>query len=146
MRFAPFTVNQELVCWKAMPSALAVQIDQGVVRYLGKHFDSGEGTHWFMWQMGHRFLPMGLEMGRQRCKRLGQRHLGCTRSVVASATCSGRPRIDDDLQGVGFGGAPKRVVGIQNLVQMKAVSDQVLRIDLTCPHCLQEHRCGHGID
>jgi hypothetical protein len=54
--------------------------------------------------------------------------------------------LDQNLQRIGFGGGAECLVGVQDLVELKAMGDKLFGIDAVRLHCLQQHRRGDSVD
>jgi hypothetical protein len=52
----------------------------------------------------------------------------------------------DDLERLGRRGVSERFVSIQDMVKLEPMGDQLLRIELSRPDSLQQHRGRYGVD
>ena len=54
--------------------------------------------------------------------------------------------LDDHLERVGLRGVAEGLVGVEDIVELEAVGDQQLGIDLARLDGLEQHRRGDGVD
>ena len=54
--------------------------------------------------------------------------------------------LDDDLERLGLRGRGEGLVGIEDMVELEAMRDQQLGVDLVRPDRLEQHRYGDGVD